>query len=193
MLRITLYTIGVMFLFSGCGSNTVGPVQEPPVNMQNVVLKNEYQEMLDAINQARSVKRDCQDGEGVVGPSRPLYWNNILYASAYEHSYDLAHSNTFSHYGSGTEYDIAAMNQGSDRSTFYDRILSQGYGEFFALGENIAAGQTTLAQVVEAWINSPGHCANLMNSDFTEVGMAVVVEPDSDYGIYWTQNFGSKP
>lgn len=192
MLRITLLGFGVVGLLIGCGEVSTAPVQEPTVEDATVVLKSESQEMLDLINSVRSISRDCGEGEGVMGPSMPVVWSEILYASAYEHSHDLAMSDTFSHYGSGTEYDITAMNNGGGRSSFYERILAQGYGEFYALGENIAAGQGSIEEVMEAWLKSPGHCANIMSDDFTEVGMAVVVSEESSYGIYWTQNFGSR-
>jgi len=192
MLRVSLFSFGVVVLLTGCGEVTSAPVQEMSEEDKTVVLKSENQEMLALINKARSVSRDCGGDNGVMGPSMPLEWSEVLYASAYEHSNDLAMSDTFSHYGSGTEYDITAMNKGGGRSSFYERILSQGYGEFYALGENIAAGQRSIEEVMEAWLKSPSHCANIMSDNFTEVGMAVVVNEESTYGIYWTQNFGGK-
>lgn len=46
-------------------------------------------------------------------------------------------------------------------------------------------------KVVDGWLASPGHCATLMNPDFTELGAAYAVDPKSDAGIYWTGLFGS--
>jgi uncharacterized protein YkwD len=181
------------FLLVGCGQAETYETTTTPDNTTEVtaVLKGEGERLLDALNQARSVARDCHDGAGIVGPSRPLRWNNELYAAAYEHSYDLAMSDTFSHYGSGTEWDVTGSNNGG-RSYFYERIESNGYGEYRTLGENVAGGQRSVEEVMEAWLASPGHCANIMNDDFSEVGIAVVTEEDSSFGIYWTQNFGSK-
>ena len=51
-------------------------------------------------------------------------------------------------------------------------------------GENIAYGQRTPEQVVEAWMNSPGHRANILNANFTQIGMGYVAS-----GNYWTQMF----
>ncbi|HHS93356.1 MAG TPA: CAP domain-containing protein, partial [Campylobacterales bacterium] len=68
-------------------------------------LHTNQQELLDAINKERSQSHVCGD-RGTFPAVNPLTWNTNLYASALEHSTDLAYSNTFSHDGSGTEYDI---------------------------------------------------------------------------------------
>jgi len=73
--------------------------------------------------------------------------------------------------------------------TPWDRMKAQGYS-FRAAGENIAAGQPTLEAVVQGWVDSPGHCQNLMSADFTEVGMGRFDKAGSTYGVYWTQDFG---
>jgi len=57
-------------------------------------------------------------------------------------------------------------------------------------GENIAAGQISPEQAVISWLKSPTHCANLMNSRFTEMGLATAVNPTSTMGVYWVQLFG---
>lgn len=54
-------------------------------------------------------------------------------------------------------------------------------------GENIARGQSTPKQVVNAWMNSSGHRANILNSSFTRIGVGYVAD-----GNYWTQMFISK-
>lgn len=63
------------------------------------------------------------------------------------------------------------------------------------MGENIAAGQSTPESVVQGWINSSGHRANLLNADFTELGVGYTyLETDTgavNYSRYWTQIFGS--
>jgi uncharacterized protein YkwD len=186
-----LSTILLSNLFIACGS-TDNSVAIAGVEHRQIDISVQEQELLDAINKARSVKRDCypdDDSRGVVGPSPKLYWNDELYASALEHSTDLAMSDTFSHYGSGTEYDITGNGE---PSIFYERIVANGYSNYYSVGENIAGGQETLDEVMYAWLNSPGHCENIMNPNYTEVGVAIVTEADSTYGIYWTQNFGSK-
>lgn len=59
------------------------------------------------------------------------------------------------------------------------------------IGENIAAGQDGVDKVVDGWLASPGHCANLMNPGYRELGAAYATDPKSDAGIYWTAMFGS--
>jgi uncharacterized protein YkwD len=54
-------------------------------------------------------------------------------------------------------------------------------------GENIAAGQRTPAEVVSSWMNSEGHRANILNSQFTEIGIGMV--PSGDGTPYWTLVF----
>ncbi len=147
---------------------------------------------LDAINEARSQTQDCGD-YGVKPPAPPLRWNDDLYQAAYLHSYDMAKSDTFSHEGSGTQYDtVAQALHPGEGSTMKERIEYSGYKDWSQIGENIAAGYTTVEGVIAAWLSSPGHCKNLMNPDFEEVGMAEAIDSDSRYGYYWTQDFGTK-
>ena len=70
-----------------------------------------------------------------------------------------------------------------------DRISATGYS-FSAAGENIAAGQSTVQEVMASWIKSPGHCRNLMNPAFQDVGVACMRNNASSYGLYWTMNLG---
>jgi len=192
--KITIKTLLILIisnLFMGCGS-TDNSVTIAEVDNKQVVISVKQQELVDAINKARSEQRDCypaDNSHGVVGPSPKLYWNDELYASALEHSTDLAESNTFSHYGSGTSSDITGDGE---PSIFYERIVANGYDNYYAVGENIAGGQKNLEEVMNAWLASPGHCENIMNPNYTEVGVAIVTNSESTYGIYWTQNFGSK-
>ena len=130
-------------------------------------------EMLSRINEARSQARQCgnQDFEA----AEPLTWNCTLEAAAKAHSRDMAENGYFSH-------------TGPDGVGIQQRVSSQGY-EWRAVGENIAAGQEAIDAVVEGWLESPGHCRNIMNEAFTEMGMAKVEADGSDsmYSPYWTQ------
>ena len=69
----------------------------------------------------------------------------------------------------------------------WDRMEFAGYN-WSAAGENIAGGQNSPAAVVNAWMNSDGHCANIMNPNFEDIGVGYY--PGGDYGHYWTQVFG---
>ncbi|MGO1693891.1 MAG: CAP domain-containing protein [Marinobacter sp.] len=52
-----------------------------------------------------------------------------------------------------------------------------------------AAGQNSVDQVVDGWLSSPGHCANIMRVEFTEMGAARIEAPGSKYSPVWTQVF----
>lgn len=54
-------------------------------------------------------------------------------------------------------------------------------------GENIAAGQPTPKAVVNSWMNSPGHRANILNKNYTQIGVGYAT--GGTYGTYWTQEF----
>ena len=60
-----------------------------------------------------------------------------------------------------------------------------------AAGENIAAGQTTPSAVVTSWMNSSGHCNNIMSPSFKHLGVGYYYGSASTYKHYWTQDFGS--
>lgn len=136
----------------------------------------EGQKLLELLNAARAQPRQC-GGQAFVATT-PLAWNAILGAAAEAHSRDMANNNYFDH---------------KDRNggTPGDRAELAGYS-YQQIGENIAAGQDTIRKVVDGWIGSPGHCANLMNPQFKELGAAYAVDPKSDSGIYWTAMFGAQ-
>ncbi|MFG2712385.1 CAP domain-containing protein [Streptomyces goshikiensis] len=73
---------------------------------------------------------------------------------------------------------------GPDGSTMSGRISATGY-KWSATGENIAKGQADAAAVVDAWMKSPGHRANILNCKFTEIGVGV----QKAGGPWWTQDF----
>lgn len=179
-------TLLIIALMLGCSGET-----KVKKHYQNDFIEPSQKEILSAINKVRSENIDCNNGLGYVGPSQPLRWNEELYNSAHEHSKDMAKSGTFSHKGSGTQYDITGYNRGK-RSNFNERIIDNGYADYRVIGENIAGGYFDLDRVIEEWKRSPKHCENLMRDDFDEVGVAITVNPNSQYGIYWTQNFGRR-
>ncbi|MEU4094608.1 CAP domain-containing protein [Streptomyces sp. NPDC026673] len=76
---------------------------------------------------------------------------------------------------------------GPDGSTMAGRVDAAGY-QWSRLGENIAVGQRTAAAVMDAWMNSEGHRANILNCDFEQIGVGVNT---SSNGPWWTQDFGT--
>ena len=81
-------------------------------------------------------------------------------------------------------------HQDPDGETPADRARVAGF-RGRQIGENIAAGQGSPNQAMQSWLASPGHCANLMNPMFTQVGAAYATNTRSDLGIYWTMVFGA--
>ncbi len=77
---------------------------------------------------------------------------------------------------------------GSDNSTIRSRIEATRYS-WGRIGENVAAGQATPSAVMQSWMNSPGHRANILNRDFTEIGIGYATNRSSQYTHYWTQVF----
>jgi uncharacterized protein YkwD len=83
---------------------------------------------------------------------------------------------------------------GSDGSDPFDRIDASGY-YWYTAGENVAGGYSTPAAVVTAWMNSAGHRANILSTDFTEIGIGYIYNPNdttNQYYHYWTMTLGSQ-
>jgi uncharacterized protein YkwD len=137
-------------------------------------IPNFQQELLKLVNQARANSRYC--GTTFHAGAGPVAWNSKLFDAAAGHAADMANKNYFSH-------------TSLDGRTFIDRINATGY-TWSAVGENIAAGQTTLEQVMNAWLASPGHCSNIMNTAYTEIGVACVKNAASTYKQYWGMELG---
>ncbi|GHI82682.1 CAP domain-containing protein [Streptomyces xanthophaeus] len=104
----------------------------------------------------------------------PLTANAKLNAAARAYSDTMARSGVMSH-------------TGPDGSTMTSRVEAAGYA-WSRLGENIARGQSDADAVMNAWMNSSGHRANILNCDFREIGVGL---HKGDGGPWWTQNFGT--
>lgn len=150
-------------------------------------LKKEY---LNAINRARGEAQDCGTA-GFFEATTPLKWNNKLYEAAYEHMQDLIKSKTFAHEGSGRESDWTGYALGK-KSTFVERIENHGY-QWSRLAENLGGGTQIdePEEMVRNWLESDHHCANLMNPNFTEVGMVMLKDDNAKYTHYWGQELGT--
>ena len=188
-MRILLAVILTLFIMNGCG-DIDGNRNEDDTVLQ--ILSDSARHYLEVINEARSKQQNCHS-KGIFQPAPSLKWNDALYKAALEHSKDMAKSNTFSHDGSGTRYDITGVEYGK-KSSMQDRIENNGYSDWHYIGENITAGtnRNTAEKAIAAWLQSDDHCANLMNPNFTEVGMAHAVNANSHYTHYWTQDFGAR-
>ena len=135
------------------------------------------QQVLDLTNAARAVPRTC--GATSYAAAAPLTWNAALAQAAQGHATDMAAQNYFSH-------------TSKDGRTFSQRITNAGYTPYRTIGENIAAGQGTPQQVVDGWLKSEGHCRNIMNPNFKELGVGYAYTTTSTYKHYWVQDFGAR-
>jgi uncharacterized protein YkwD len=107
----------------------------------------------------------------------PLVLNTQLSQAAQQYSQVLSRDSCFAH----TCGPVPDMVQ---------RVLQAGYGNWSAVGENIAAGYTSPEALVAGWMNSPGHRANILSPKYREIGIGLV--NGGKYGAYWTQDFGSR-
>ncbi|MEN3308520.1 MAG: hypothetical protein V7603_4722 [Micromonosporaceae bacterium] len=98
-----------------------------------------------------------------------------LASAARAHSADMAARGYFDH---TTPSGVTAAQ----------RVSNAGY-RWSSMGENIAAGQRTPADVMQAWMNSSGHRANILNCGFRNIGVGLAY--DSRHTPYWTQDFAS--
>jgi uncharacterized protein YkwD len=105
----------------------------------------------------------------------PVVWNDTLAQQAEQYACEMVSYNFFDHVDPITG------------STLRDRAREFSY-DYWIIGENLAAGQRSPAEVVAAWMNSPCHRENVMNPAFTELGIGVRV--GGTYGYYWVQEFG---
>jgi len=103
----------------------------------------------------------------------PLIANAELSRVARIKSQDMINKRYFSHYSPtyGSPFE-----------------MMQAFGiRFYSAGENIAMGQRTPSEVMNSWMNSTGHRANILNVNFKEIGVGVA--RDSSGSLYWTQMF----
>lgn len=126
-------------------------------------------EVLELVNQHRAEGATC--GARTFGPTDPLTMDPALRCAARVHTQDMADREFFDH-------------TNPDGEAPWDRMESAGYSWSNA-GENIAGGSSTAAGVVQQWMDSPGHCENIMSPDFVDIGIGYV-----DDARLWTQVFG---
>jgi uncharacterized protein YkwD len=106
-----------------------------------------------------------------MAPAPALAWSSLLSKVSFDHSNDMFTNKYFSH-------------TGQNGSTPGTRMKNAGYN-WKTYGENIANGHTSEQQVFNAWLASVGHCKNIMNPAFKEMGAG-------RQGNYWTQLFGTR-
>jgi uncharacterized protein YkwD len=129
-------------------------------------------QILDLVNDARSRPRRC--GRERYDAAAPLTMSSTLTRAARDHAVDMARRNYFDH-------------TAKDGSQPKDRARRLGYRSRLT-GENIAYGPESAEEVVAGWLDSPGHCANIMEPRFREMGIAYAIANERER-IYWVQLF----
>jgi len=147
------------------------PLPKPPV----LVPAAQAARVLSLVNTARAQQRKC--GRKSFAPVAALKSSPVLAATAAAHARDMAEHGKLTH-------------TGSDGSRPADRITRAGY-QWRSSGENVASGQRDADAVVADWLESPGHCANIMEPSFTEMGVAFFLVPGANPSIYWAQSFAA--
>lgn len=156
--------------------STVSTDPATPADLQVATPDAPVAEMYALINKARSQPQRC--GSTTMPAVPPLVYNANIALAAQKHAEDMAKNNYFDHVS-------------LDGRSFFDRINATGYsGEPAA--ENIASGFPTAQETLTGWLNSPGHCRNVM-SRFDHTGLGFAVRTDAKYNTaitYWVQDFG---
>ncbi len=139
-----------------------------PASSQGPVLATRA---LQLVNEVRARGTRC--GEHSFGPAPPVRLSGTLASVAFGHAADMARHNYFEH------VDRAGHSPA-------DRVRAVGYREKL-VGENIAYGPKSAEEVVQGWLDSPGHCENIMDPRFAEMGIAYAGGQSSRRGLFWVQ------
>lgn len=124
------------------------------------------QQAVSQINAIRATARNC--GGVSFAAAAPIAWNDKIEASAVSQADYMQSSNMLTHTGSGN-------------STLGQRVAAAGY-DWSGVAENVAFGYDSLGDVLQGWVESPGHCANLMNPSYVEMGLA---QSNDSMDAYW--------
>ena len=173
----------ILHVAGGCAGNDAGPGDNTTDCSDLGVWPAEATtfeaQVLQLVNAQRAQATNCASG-GLFAATSPLQESPVLTCLARRHSQRMGLEHFFDH-------------NDPDGSTPFARMTAAGY-TYVTAGENIAAGQTTPAAVMQAWVNSPPHCSDLMNPNFTETGVGFFAPAGqaAAYPAYWTQDF-AKP
>lgn len=137
-------------------------------------ISTEVQDTLQRINAYRAAGATC--GAQRFEPAPPLAWQAQLEQAAAKHAQDMATRRSMSH-------------TGADGSSVSDRVSREAYA-WVRLGENVSAGYASVPAALAGWMKSTGHCSNIMNESYTEVGVAGANAPGDNFGWYRTMVLG---
>lgn len=160
--RLSLVLVGLVAALS------VASVGAAPSDAPSAAPAAENAQIIDLVNQQR-----------VANGLAPVVYNQKLAVSAQGYAESMASRDFFSH-------------TGTDGSNLVARAEAAGYTTWSFLGENLAGGQPTPERVVAAWMASPGHRANILAADATEVGLGHSDNAATKFGHYWALEFGAR-
>lgn len=158
----------------GVGGGVPGNGYCDPVSSWDTAMTEFEEDVLVIVNEVRAQGASC--GGQSFASAGPLSMNPALRCAARVHSKDMADRVFFDHIN-------------PDGQDPFVRMEMAGYS-YFTAGENIAAGQSTPSEVMQGWMDSPGHCRNIMNPDFAEIGVGTFEANSGSYRYLWTQTFG---
>ncbi len=132
-------------------------------------------QVLALTNRARA-QAGCCGSDGCFEPAGALALDPDLRRAARAHALDMATRDYFAH---DTPEGLSP----------FDRMREAGF-HGCAMGENIAAGQPSPESVVDGWLQSPGHCANIRDPSYTQLGVGYHPSSGDALGHFWVQSFG---
>ena len=171
LIRIGFGALIVAITVLACGSHTQPVLQKKSKVVSHVKLENSttlQHQFLEQQNKLRAQARKC--GNKYFLATAALTINERLNQAAYQHSSDMSKNNFLDH-------------TSSNGDTIADRAEKVNY-QWRAIGENVAHNQRTIEQVLQDWLSSPGHCSNMMSSEYRHTGVAQV-------NWYWTQVYAA--
>lgn len=174
MKKLIIPLFGTLLL-AGCGGSGSGSsfTSNNPVSTDCNFNK---QTVINLINQERAKAKNC--GSTAYPAVGNVTWNDTLQKASQKHSYDMASKNFFEH-------------TGSDGSSVSNRVDTAGY-DWQTVAENLAAGDKSAQSAINRWFHqSETHCKNMMNSTYTEVGLACSYDAKSTYKTYWALTLAS--
>jgi uncharacterized protein YkwD len=131
--------------------------------------------MLELVNEARAQGRRCGAARFAAAP--PLRYSPTLEIASVEHARDMASRGYFDH-------------DTPEGVTPTQRLARTGYA-WSLTGENLAKGRMEPEEALRGWLESPGHCANIMDARFTEMGFGLAADDDREGDLFWVQTFAA--
>jgi len=162
-----------LVLATPSGSSWSAPAARPPASTPPPVSATPAMaaRALELVNEARA--RGAQCGAQSFGPAPLLTLSGTLAGVAVGHATDMAVHDYFEH------QDLSGESPA-------DRVRAAGYHEKL-VGENIAYGPQSVEEVVQGWLASPGHCENIMDPRFAQMGIGLAPGRASRRGLFWVQ------